>query len=603
MEQRVSALEARLAAVTDLRERVDLLFNLAFELSHMDPPRSRALCEEARQLAARWNLPDASGLAASRLIFSIIEWDVSNYQAALPLALEALSLFQASGDIARQAYTLNHIASIHFFLGNYPQAFELGSQALAICESTNDRGLQASILNDTAYICLHLQKFPDALPKLFKSLTIHRELGSKSGEIYTLDSISKAYYLMGDHAQALSFGLQSLACARAIALRRSEAETLDNLGKIYAASGNDVQALFYFEQALTLCRSHSYKQFEASTLLDIGKLYTRRQAINRALEYLAAAQKIALEIGAKQTVYETYEALAAAYKQQGDFQKALACYEQFHAGKEEIFNERSDDRIRSLQVVHDVETAKKEAEIYQLRNVALQQEIREREKLIAELNAFADTVAHDIKSPIVTMVAVGELLLDKLSTLNSPEITALAERLLRMGYKTCTIVDDLLMLASVRGQEITLRRLDMAVVVSEVETRLASIIASSHTELIKPVKFPPALGYAPWVEEVWANYIGNAIKYGGKPPRVELGATPEDGMIRFWVRDNGVGLAPEAQTQLFTQFTRVGPRDVEGHGLGLSIVKRIVEKLGGTVRVESAGLNQGSTFSFTLPAA
>src|SRR5206468_1582865 len=114
-------------------------------------------------------------------------------------------------------------------------------------------------------------------------------------------------------------------------------------------------------------------------------------------------------------------------------------------------------------------------------------------------------------------------------------------------------------------------------------------------------KWPTASGYAPWVEEVWTNYISNAIKYGGNPPRVELGADVDpDHMIRFWVRDNGAGLAPEQQSQLFKMYSRLGETRIQGHGLGLSIVQRIVEKLGGQVGVESIP-GQGSTFSFTLP--
>jgi signal transduction histidine kinase len=84
---------------------------------------------------------------------------------------------------------------------------------------------------------------------------------------------------------------------------------------------------------------------------------------------------------------------------------------------------------------------------------------------------------------------------------------------------------------------------------------------------------------------------------------VELGgeALPE-GMARFWVRDSGPGLTPEEQTRLFTPFTRVGQPRATGHGLGLSIVRRIVERLGGQVQVQSAP-GQGSVFSFTLPRA
>jgi signal transduction histidine kinase len=84
---------------------------------------------------------------------------------------------------------------------------------------------------------------------------------------------------------------------------------------------------------------------------------------------------------------------------------------------------------------------------------------------------------------------------------------------------------------------------------------------------------------------------------------VELGATVEGEQVRFWVCDNGSGLTPEARERLFIPFERLGQTRVEGHGLGLSIVRRIVEKLGGEVSVDSdPAICEGSIFTFTLPA-
>jgi signal transduction histidine kinase len=98
--------------------------------------------------------------------------------------------------------------------------------------------------------------------------------------------------------------------------------------------------------------------------------------------------------------------------------------------------------------------------------------------------------------------------------------------------------------------------------------------------------------------------MSNAIKYGGRPPRIELGATATGDQVRFWVQDNGAGVPSEAQERLFAPFTRLSKVRVKGHGLGLSIVRRIVEKLGGQVSIESEGLpGAGSIFAFTLPAA
>jgi signal transduction histidine kinase len=107
------------------------------------------------------------------------------------------------------------------------------------------------------------------------------------------------------------------------------------------------------------------------------------------------------------------------------------------------------------------------------------------------------------------------------------------------------------------------------------------------------------------VEEVWANYVSNALKYGGNPARLELGSDPPlDNQVRFWVRDNGNGILPEMHPRLFLPFTRLPQAHATGHGLGLSIARRIIDKLGGQVGVISDGVpGRGSLFYFTLPAA
>jgi signal transduction histidine kinase len=171
-----------------------------------------------------------------------------------------------------------------------------------------------------------------------------------------------------------------------------------------------------------------------------------------------------------------------------------------------------------------------------------------------------------------------------------------------MGQKVGDIIQALLLLATVPREEIELRCLDMSLPVGEAQLRLADLVEKHQAEIALPDTWPAALGYEPWIEEVWANYLSNAIKYGGRPPCVVLGATPlANGMVRFWVRDNGPGLTPEQQKQLFIPFKRLDCNQAEGHGLGLAIVRRIVEKQGGQVGVESHG--QGCTFYLTLPGA
>jgi len=107
------------------------------------------------------------------------------------------------------------------------------------------------------------------------------------------------------------------------------------------------------------------------------------------------------------------------------------------------------------------------------------------------------------------------------------------------------------------------------------------------------------LGYDPWIEEVWYNYISNAIAYGGSSPVIEIGSEVQNSdFIKYFVKDNGPGLSPEFKAIVF-QTSPEKDKVAHGYGLGLSIVKSIVEKLGGYIDVESE-IGNGSVFSFYL---
>ena len=235
---------------------------------------------------------------------------------------------------------------------------------------------------------------------------------------------------------------------------------------------------------------------------------------------------------------------------------------------------------------------------------ALYQYAQELKARNEELNAFAHTVAHDLQNPLSLIIGFASSLDESYATMPREEIKLCSASIAEASQKMSNIIDELLLLAGVRQQEVEPGLLNMASLVAGSQRRLTNLIDEYQAEIIVPDDWPVALGYGPWIEEVWTNYLSNAVKYGGHPPRVEVGATAdENGRIRFWVRDNGVGLTPEEQARLFTPFTRLDQVRARGHGLGLSIVRRIVEKLGGQVGVESEGApGRGSVFSFTLPS-
>jgi PAS domain S-box-containing protein len=233
---------------------------------------------------------------------------------------------------------------------------------------------------------------------------------------------------------------------------------------------------------------------------------------------------------------------------------------------------------------------------------ALRQRTVELEASNEELDAFAHTVAHDLQNPLGIIIGFADTLKEAYATISRERLGHYLHIIARNGRTMSNIIDEMLLLAGVRQMEVEMAPIEMTRVVAEALQRLVYMIEEYQADVIVPEEWPSSLGHAPWVEEVWVNYISNAIKYGGSPARVELGARDlGDGMVRFWVRDNGLGLTPEEQDRLFTPFTRLDRVRAKGHGLGLSIVLRILERLGGKVDVQSK-VGEGSVFCFTLPS-
>ncbi|MGD2206613.1 MAG: PAS domain-containing sensor histidine kinase, partial [Anaerolineae bacterium] len=234
---------------------------------------------------------------------------------------------------------------------------------------------------------------------------------------------------------------------------------------------------------------------------------------------------------------------------------------------------------------------------------ALRQRTIELEERNEELDAFAHTVAHDLQDPLSLVIGYGAVLVDDRASLSDQEFQRGLSIILQSGRKMSNIIDELFLLTQVRKTEVDTRRVDMAGIVAGALQRLAHLVEEQQAQIVLPDSWPAVWSYEPWIEEVWVNYLSNALKHGGRPPHVELGAEVQsDSSVRFWIRDNGPGLTEEEQARLFTPFTKLSQVRTKGHGLGLSIVRRIVEKLGGWVGVESDGVpGRGSVFYFTLP--
>lgn len=222
-----------------------------------------------------------------------------------------------------------------------------------------------------------------------------------------------------------------------------------------------------------------------------------------------------------------------------------------------------------------------------------------------ELDAFSHSVAHDLKNPISTIIGFSKELNENSNSFSDEEKRKIYQALERSSTKANQIINSLLLFSQVKDIEVKRVGIDFLAIIKEVLNRLEQNISNSKALITYPKEWPTPYGQASWIEEVMVNFVSNSIKYCKNTPQIEIGYdtvlnNTNCKMLKVWVKDNGIGIYKEDQEIIFGKFEQLKQVRTEGHGLGLSIVKRIIEKLGGEVGVTSEA-GKGSVFHFTLP--
>lgn len=267
-----------------------------------------------------------------------------------------------------------------------------------------------------------------------------------------------------------------------------------------------------------------------------------------------------------------------------------------------IYNRNKKFRGYLIQL-NNVTSLKHTENILKQVNKKLEAEVEERGQLIEDLDSFAHTVAHDLKNSLGSIYNVAEIIEECIKTGNTEMLKEFSGDIKSSARQAIHITHELLLLATVNHHEVDRKPLEMGNIFNKACEQIEDLIIETNARINCPQDWPQAQGYGPWVEEIWVNYLTNAIKYGGNPPEITVGAVPGKKYTRFWIRDNGNGILRADQEKLFKKYSRLNPEKAEGYGLGLSIVKRIAQKLGGHVGLNSTGIKgEGSCFWFELPS-
>lgn len=233
---------------------------------------------------------------------------------------------------------------------------------------------------------------------------------------------------------------------------------------------------------------------------------------------------------------------------------------------------------------------------------ALEQKARELESANEELRAFTYTVSHDLRAPLRAISGFAGVVAEDYGDVLDEDGIRLIRVIKEQAGKMGELIDDLLALSRLSRGEL-----------SPTEVRMDALAASAWRDVRRtvgvreayfaPRNLPAVQGDAASLRQVWTNLIGNAVKYAreGEPICIDIEAHEQDGMWVFSVADNGIGFKPDYAQQIFQVFQRLhADEEYEGTGVGLAIVRRVIERHGGQAWAESKP-GQGSTFFFSLP--
>ncbi|NCC31622.1 MAG: GGDEF domain-containing protein [Chloroflexia bacterium] len=374
MIKHIQQLEERLAAVRDRGERIDLLNKLAWVLRIVDTKRGARIAQEAYDLARAEEY--AKGIADG--LISLCEYNFTDFVLALTQALEALAIFEELGDIAGQARACYTLCWAHWSLDNFAEAVEIGQRGLELARSAEDHRLTTDLWNNLGLAYKRSGNYEAGYTAYHQALSLSRAHGDHLTEAKVLTNIALAYVTQSEYEKALAYAEASTYLNIDVAVINGY--TLLALGQAFCGLQQREDAIACLEQAMDIGQSHDIAQLSLVALHTRSQICVEQQEFDQAIVLLQQGLAFAEQSGSHLYGARCHETLSQVYEARGEVTQALHHYKAFHRIRETLFNDTKSSRVQSLEIYHRTEMARREAEIYQLRNIELEREIAQRKK-------------------------------------------------------------------------------------------------------------------------------------------------------------------------------------------------------------------------------
>lgn len=247
-----------------------------------------------------------------------------------------------------------------------------------------------------------------------------------------------------------------------------------------------------------------------------------------------------------------------------------------------------------------IEKHQQEVALYEL-NEDLKRKNEDLERMNQELESFSYSVSHDLRSPLRSINGYAAILKEDFEEHLEEDAQRLLSKISRSALKMSNLIDSLLSLSRLGRKQAVSKSVNMNSLVQKVVKEFEKTENRENIVIVLK-ELPDTKGDPELIRQVYVNLISNAIKYSSKKdkPKIEIGALKKDETLVYYIKDNGAGFNMEYKDKLFGVFQRLhGTQEFEGIGIGLAIVKRIVNRHGGKIWAKGE-VEEGATFYFTL---
>ncbi len=313
-----------------------------------------------------------------RLLDNIVfAYSSSNPDKGLAYGGKGLAIAQKAGWRRGEALLYNDIGNCYRQKGAYPEALDCFLKALRINEESGDQQAYGMVSGNIGTVYLDQRNYPKALEYMLISLDKAKSGGDRRGELLATGNIGIVYYKQEKYPDALTYMQKALAIAESVNDRRGIINQLGNIGNIYGSLGNNEQAIEWYVKALRIAEQEGDRQIIAANEGNIGETYLdiakdsakaggKAANLSNAVAYLVKGTAAAREVAFNQAVIEFTLTLSEAYRLQGNYEAALAAYQQYTAVKDSTFNLENNEKIAALEIARELELKDRDIKIAQL---------------------------------------------------------------------------------------------------------------------------------------------------------------------------------------------------------------------------------------------